>query len=373
MKKYLEKGFLISLILIPFVCTLSCSGKSGAKPEVTARQISVAGEEVTSKIVKMVSPEENSGFKLHEPVKVVMEPTEKDKLPDSLKLFFDGNLMATMKASPWEYTINGNHTITTGRKSLKVTAFREGKQQNTITRFLIFYSDVIPEKYSYKVVNSYPHDREAFTQGLVYDGGRLFEGTGQKAGSSLREVELSTGKVIRQQNLDAALFGEGIAIFGDRIFQVTWEDKVGFVYDKASFNVINKIYYPTEGWGLATIDNKIAMSDGTNIISFYEPETFTAVRKIEVYDNKKKVDKLNELEYINGEIWANIWMTDLIARIDPASGKVLSYIDLKGLLPEKERQADTDVLNGIAFDSQGGRIFVTGKKWPWLYEIKIFK
>ncbi len=220
------------------------------------------------------------------------------------------------------------------------------------------------------MIHSYPHDSEAFTQGLVYDGGSLFEGTGQKAGSSLREVELATGKIIRQLNLDASLFGEGITIFRDRIYQVTWEEKVGFIYDKSSFKVINKIFYQTEGWGLTTIGDKIAMSDGTNIISFYEPETFTAVSKIEVYDNKKKVDNLNELEYINGEIWANIWMSDLIARIDPLSGKVLSYVDLKGILPDSKRDADTDVLNGIAFDSQKGRIFVTGKKWPLLFEIQ---
>ena len=152
--------------------------------------------------------------------------------------------------------------------------------------------------------------RSAFTQGLIYDNGALLEGTGQETGSTLREVELETGKVIRQHNLDASLFGEGITLYHDRIYQVTWQNKVGFVYDKSDFKLINKIYYSSEGWGLTTVNDKIVMSDGTNVLYFYEPEMFTVVSKIEVYDNEKKVDKLNELEYINGEIWANIWMTD---------------------------------------------------------------
>jgi glutamine cyclotransferase len=236
---------------------------------------------------------------------------------------------------------------------------------------MIIYSDIIPQKNGYKVIHTYPHDREAFTQGLVYDKGLLFEGTGEKATSSLREVELETGKVLRQQNLDASLFGEGIALYQDRIYEVTWQSKVGFVYDKSTFKVINKIFYPTEGWGLTTIDDTIVMSDGTNVLYFYEPKMFTVVSRLEVYDNEHKVDSLNELEYINGEIWANIWMNDHIVRIDPLSGKVLGYINFKGILPESERNSTTDVLNGIAYDPDSKRIFVTGKRWPKLYEIKL--
>jgi glutamine cyclotransferase len=236
---------------------------------------------------------------------------------------------------------------------------------------MIIYSDEAPKRYGYKVVKSYPHNRDAFIQGLVYDNGLFFEGTGQQTGSSLREVELATGKVMRQHNLDPSLFGEGITLYRDHIYQVTWENKVGFVYDKSTFSLIKKIYYGTQGWGLTTINDRIVMSDGTNVLYLLEPESFTVVSRIEVYDDKEKIDSLNELEYINGEIWANIWMSDLIARIDPQSGKVNGYINLKGILPESERLSDTDVLNGIAYDKEGGRIFVTGKRWPKLYEIKI--
>jgi len=184
-------------------------------------------------------------------------------------------------------------------------------------------------------------------------------------------VELNTGKVIRQHDLDESLFGEGIALYHDRLYEVTWQNKVGFIYNKSDFKVINKIHYPTEGWGLTTMNDRIVMSDGSNILYFYEPDMFTLISKIEVYDNEKRRDSLNELEYINGEIWANIWESDHIARIDPVSGKVLGYIDLKGILPSSDRDAETDVLNGIAYDSKGKRVFVTGKRWPKLYEIQV--
>jgi glutaminyl-peptide cyclotransferase len=292
-------------------------------------------------------------------------------VPDSVSMFFNGKYVTTLKSSPWEYTIPSALTLTTGRKSLKVNAYKGGRLQNNATLFIIIFSDIIPARNSYRVLHTYPHDRSAFTQGLVYDNGVLFEGTGQESSSSLREVELTTGKVIRQHNLDDALFGEGITLYHDLIYEVTWKNKTGFVYNKSDFKLINKIYYQTEGWGLTTVNDKIVMSDGSNILYFYEPEMFTVVSKIEVYDNVKKVDNLNELEYINGEIWANIWMTDLIARIDPVSGKVLAYIDLKDILPKSDRDADTDVLNGIAYDAAGKRIFVTGKRWPKLFEIKI--
>ena len=361
--------FFAGLLLITW--TLSCSGLPGKKTENKVSPVSVSDPEASGKLIKMIFPEENSGFRLNDPVKVILEPEGKNKLPDSVLVFFNGKAVTTLKSEPWEYSVPPVFTVTTGRKSLKVTAYRNGRQQNTVTRFLIIYSDKVPEKNGYKVIHTYPHSRDAFTQGLVYDNGVLFEGTGQESGSSLREVELETGSVIRQHNLDASFFGEGIALYGDRIFQVTWRNKVGFVYEKSTFKVKNRIYYPTEGWGLTTIDDKIVMSDGTNMLYFFDPESFTVVSRVEVYDNEHKVDSLNELEYINGEIWANIWMNDHIARIDPISGKVIAYINLKGILPESEKNPDTDVLNGIAYDKPGNRIFVTGKKWPRLYEIRL--
>ena len=361
----------ILFILFQVTWTNSCSGPPGGKSNTVAPSVTASGDAAPVKLIKLTAPKENTSFRLKEPVKVVLDILDKDILPDSVLVSFDGTVVSTLKSAPWEYSIPPLHIVTTGRKSLKVTAYRDGRSQKPVTHFVVVYSDIAPKRYGYNVVHTYPHDIEAFTQGLLYDKGVLFEGTGQKNGSSLREVELKTGKVTRQHNLDPLLFGEGITLYRDRIYQVTWEDKVGFIYDKATFNVINKIFYSTQGWGLTTVNDKIVMSDGSNVLAFYEPDMFTIVSRIEVYDNKKKVDSLNELEYINGEIWANIWMSDLVARIDPVSGKVLGYIDLKGILPESDRPLEHDVLNGIAWDKEENRIFVTGKRWPKLFEIRV--
>ncbi len=365
-------GYLIIiLMLLPATWSNSCTVRPVKKPEEKIPSVRLAENPPAIRLVKLTAPEENKTFRLKEPVRVMLDIVHNDKLPDSVIISFDGRQAAVLTSAPWEYTIPSSFTVLTGRKSLKVTAYRGGRSQAPMTRFLVIYSDIAPKMYGYKVVHSYPHDVEAFTQGLFYDQGVLYEGTGQKTGSSLREVELRTGRVIMQHNLDPSLFGEGITLYHDRIYQVTWENKVGFIYDKATFNVINKIYYSTQGWGLTTINDNIVMSDGSNIIAFYEPEMFTMVSRIEVYDNEKKVDSINELEYINGEIWANIWMSDLIARIDPQSGKVLGYINMQGILPDADKTPETDVLNGIAWDKEGKRIFVTGKRWPKLFEITI--
>ena len=351
---------------------ISCSGRpekmsSGAGKTVAA----TSGEVASARLIKMEFPAENSEFRLNDQVRIVISPEGDNRIIDSVKIYFDGKEVSTLNTGETEFTVPPSLLMTTGRKSVKAVAF-SNKATQTITRFVVVFSDIVPRKHGYKVVHSYYHDNDAFTQGLFFDGGLLYEGTGQEAGSSLREVELGTGKVLRQLNLDPSLFGEGITLFNGRIFQVTWRNKVGFVYDKASFSVIKRIYFQTEGWGLATVEKRIVMSDGSNVLYFFDPEMFNVVSRIEVYDNEKKVDQLNELEYINGEIWANIWQSDLIARIDPVSGRVNSYIDLSSLFPEPERREfSADVLNGIAYDAAGKRIFVTGKRWPKLYEISI--
>ena len=252
MKTDCQKYLIAFSVLILITWTLSCSGRSGKLKETTIQPVTAVTEEAYSKLIKIISPEENTGFKLYQPVKVILALEDKKSVPDSVVIYFNGNFVTNIKSEPWEYTIPSSFTVSTGRKSLKVTAYKGGKQQNTITRFMIIYSDIVPKKYSYKVIHTYPHNRDAFTQGLVYDNGVLFEGTGQETGSTLREVELETGKVIRQHNIDESLFGEGITLCHDRIYQVTWKSKVGFVYNKSDFKLINKIYYPTEGWGLTT-------------------------------------------------------------------------------------------------------------------------
>lgn len=225
--------------------------------------------------------------------------------------------------------------------------------------------------YGYKIVNTYPHDRAAFTQGLAFENGYLYEGTGRLGQSSLRRVELKTGKVVRLLRLSPRVFGEGIALYGNRIIQATWKSQVAFVFDKDSFQFLKVLRYSTEGWGLTYDGEHIIMSDGTPTLHFYDPSTFQEVRAFEVRDDKGPVAMLNELEYVNGEIYANVWLTERIARIDARTGQIVGWIDLSGLLSAAEQTEAVDVLNGIAYDAANKRLFVTGKLWPKLFEIEL--
>jgi glutamine cyclotransferase len=226
-------------------------------------------------------------------------------------------------------------------------------------------------KVGYDVVASYPHDPEAYTQGLVWHDGGFFESTGLYQHSTLRRVEFPSGKVVRSISLAPDLFAEGLALADDRLIQLTWKSGRGFVYEMGSFKLLREFSYDTEGWGLTYDGKNLIMSDGSSSLFYLDPNTFRAVKRLDVTMNGSPLENLNELEYFNGEIWSNVWMTDVIVRIDPESGKVSSYLDMKGLLPANQRRDSDDVLNGIAYDSGSGRIFVGGKRWPLLFEIKL--
>ncbi|MCB9087385.1 MAG: glutaminyl-peptide cyclotransferase [Calditrichae bacterium] len=227
--------------------------------------------------------------------------------------------------------------------------------------------------YSYKIVNIYPHDTGAFTQGLVYADGVLYEGTGQKGESSIRKVDIKTGTVLQFHQLPSQYFGEGVAVYGDRIVQLTWQSNTGFIYDRNSFLPMEQFYYASEGWGLTHDGERLIMSDGTSMIYFLDPLTFEEIGSLKVQDDGKPVEHLNELEFINGEVYANVWPGDSIVIFSPQSGAVTGWIDLSGLLNSRERQARTDVLNGIAYDAENRRLFVTGKYWPKLFEIELVR
>lgn len=224
--------------------------------------------------------------------------------------------------------------------------------------------------YGYSVVNVYPHDTTAFTQGLVYDAGRLFESTGRYGASTLREVELETGSVVRSHDLSSQYWGEGIAVIDTQIVQLTWKSNIGFVYGKESFTQLSTFGYPSEGWGIAYDGQRLVMSDGTPTLRFLDPTTFAEMSRVSVQADSLLVAGLNELEFVEGEIYANVWLTDRIAIITPETGRVRAWIDLAELLPAEDRPS-ADVLNGIAYDDAGDRLFVTGKFWPSLFEIEL--
>ncbi len=227
------------------------------------------------------------------------------------------------------------------------------------------------QTYTYQISNAYPHDPTAFTQGLIFYQGALYESTGLNGQSSIRKVDLQTGQVIGKYDVPAQYFGEGLTILKGRAFQLTWQSQRGFIYDPDSFQLLGTFDYSGEGWGLTHDGRSLIMSDGSNQIRFLDPENFQTQRIVSVFDGSRRIELLNELEYIRGEIYANVWQSDKIARIDPRSGRVDSWIDLSGLLPPEDRTRHVDVLNGIAYDQNNDRLFVTGKLWPKLFEIKI--
>jgi glutamine cyclotransferase len=256
--------------------------------------------------------------------------------------------------------------------------------------------------YTYEVVKTYPHDPKAFTQGLIFHDGSLYESTGQEGKSSVRKVELETGKVAQKHDVPPEMFAEGLALLGDKLYQITWQDKLAFEYSLADLKLLREMSYSGEGWGLTSDGTNLIMSDGTHILRFVDPQSFKTVRSLAVFQTAgKPLFLLNELEWIKGEIWANIWHSEqtetstmqgrmpnigrpnVIARIDPASGNVIGWIDLSGISPDDQPKMSGDMeeysgdpkaentLNGIAYDEAGDRIFVTGKNWKKLYEIKI--
>ena len=274
-------------------------------------------------------------------------------------------------------TININN-YKLGKHHVTALVFYEDKTEK-VSKPVYFMADSGPELYTYKIINTYPHDKDAYTQGLEFKDGFLYESTGRNGSSFIRKVELETGKALQQKDLDSAYFGEGITIFNNKIYQLTWQSGIGIVYDLKTFEKEKEFKYTKsrEGWGLTHNGKQLIKSDGTERIWFLNPETLIEESYIEAYTNKQKVEKLNELEFINGKIYANIWQKNSILIVNPTTGKVEGVADLISLkdkiLQEQNLTDDDDVLNGIAFDEENNRLFVTGKHWSKLYEIVLIK
>lgn len=353
MKKVLFLAIALSLIIT------SCKKESKHMP----RQTSLQQEIKASFKIQGKKNVVRSG----EQVKVVFRA--EDKI-DSVEFFVNDSLLMSGTEQEQTITIATERLNHYGLNYIKARVYKGGKISTLTDRFVLFPSHE-PQWYTYKIKKIYPHDTHAYTQGLVYQDNILYESTGLKGESSIRKVRLETGEVIQSYTIDPNVFGEGIALWGDSIVQITWQSHRGFVYDKHSFQKLGEFYYSTEGWGLTHDGKNLIMSDGTNHLYFLNPQTFAVIKTIEVYDNKGPVSLLNELEYINGLIYANIYTKDIIAIINPESGMVEAYIDMKGLLLPSDRKPGTDVLNGIAYDQKGARLFVTGKNWPKLFWIEL--
>jgi glutamine cyclotransferase len=234
-------------------------------------------------------------------------------------------------------------------------------------------TDTAPTRFTYTVINTWPHATAAFTQGLVFYEGHLLESTGLKGESTLRSVDLTTGRVEKTVSLPSEYFAEGLAVIGNRAYQLTWQNHQGFIYDTHSFRREGEFAYEGEGWGLTSDGKWLILSDGTDQLRFLDPTTFQVIRIVHVTAAGVSITRINELEWVKGEIFANVWLTNAIIRIDPENGNVRGIIDFSRLLPTELRQSGTDVLNGIAYDSDHDRLFITGKRWPALFEVRLIE
>ncbi len=368
-----EMKKILSLLFLFFLLYACRSGNDAASGD-NGRQVRPVAAKKTSTLLE---PAAGLSLAAGEDIPLRLEVPDTVQL-DSVQLFLDGKLLFTLVAGSGFRSGEAVEALIPtagfklGKKSLRMKLFFPGGSSENQVRSIFLLAGTEATQYTYRVEKIYVHDVKAFTQGLQYVDGWLYEGTGDYGSSSLRKVELESGKVEKVRDLDSQLFGEGITVLGERIYQLTYKSQVGFIYDKESFEELQKIYYQNkEGWGLTHNGSELIMSDGTHVIYFLDPEMFTVNRQIEVYDHKGRADSLNELEYIDGKIWANRYYSDEIVIIDPETGTVEGRINLKGLLKAEDRKPSTDVLNGIAWDAEGKRLFVTGKRWPKLFHISL--
>ena len=322
-----------------------------------------------------ISPEAGTTFKAGNVIKIKVG-LPADLKPDSIVYLMEANRLRVATDTP-AISIKTD-TVPLGIRVITAKVYKNGKSQDINTNILLLAAKP-PEMYTYKVEKTYPHDTSSYTEGLQYADGIFYESTGDYRHSTIRKVDPATGKAIMATKLDKKYFGEGLSVIGDKVIQLTWREKVGFVYDKNTLKLLNTFIYNTgvEGWGMCFDGNKLYTDDSTNRIWFLNKNTYQQTGYIDVCDDKGQIDSLNELEFINGKLYANVYQTDNILVINPETGAVEQKIDMKNLYPESERPTDRDwgnnVLNGIAYDAQTKRIFVTGKKWPKMYQVKFIK
>lgn len=365
--------YLIVLLVFSLgIFSCSSSPKKKTKNTEINEHTTTSSEVNYVRSVKILSPKKHAVVRMNDKISLDFD-IKGDQKTDSLEIFIDGNRVKTLLKAPFtcSYSFSCGRV---GDRQIKAIAYH-GKDSRglAVTRVTVLPSKA-PISRKFSVVKTYMHDTSAYTQGLVFHKGFLYEGTGQTGESCIKKIDLKDNRLIAELDIDKKLFGEGIAIFNDKIIQLTWTSGRGFVYDINSFSLESEFHYSTQGWGITTIDDKLVMSDGSNKLYFIDPVSFNVLSELEIYDNKGAVKMLNELEYINGMIYANVWMTNRIVMIDPSTGIVKEDLFLNGLLSKSEQNElkdGDDVLNGIAYDEQTNRLFVTGKRWPKLFHIKL--
>ncbi|MBI1183456.1 glutaminyl-peptide cyclotransferase [bacterium] len=360
MKKFFQ---LVAILVVWAAC--SPDNKTNHKQNKSAE----------TKIAHLKSPINNQMVSRGDKLPLVLEvkANGKDQIDSAIVFVNDKRLTAIDLSSDTFYLKAG--ILPTGRVKLIVNCYLKGGAQENKLAMLKVLSGTKPKKYGFKVLKTHPHNINSYTQGLLYHNGFLYESTGQKGLSKLMKIDIASGEALQEVALDDAFFGEGLALLNEQLYQLTWQANQGFVYDLESFEMKGNFGYTGEGWGLTSYKGQLVMSNGSNEISFINPQTFQVERTIAVMDNMGEVRKLNELEMVEGEIWANYYEYNVftIVRINPENGEVLGYIDLKDILDKDDMHVNIDVLNGIAYDPVTKTIYVTGKNYPHLYEIEVFE
>ncbi len=363
-------SFRIAILCISILVLFACNGEGTRAVRSGHNNRKTAPE---ARHLQLVSPGFMEKIPTGQTFSIRMEWIDSIKHIDSTIIFFDSRPLIFLGEDLLTASISLKG-ILPGIKNLRaVVHLNSGKVESYSSQIEVL-SDIVPDRYAFRVIKEFPHDKRAFTQGFEYHEGYFYEGTGQYGESSVRKTEMLTGQVLMARTISSEFFGEGITIFNDNIYQVTYRSQLGFVYNLRTFELIRKIYYQNiEAWGLANNGEEVILSDGTNIIYFMDPQYFSVNRKIEVMDHNGQVVAINELEWIDNKIWGNRYLTDEIVIIDPESGRVEGKIDLTGILKPEDKHSRIDVLNGIAWDKEGRRLFVTGKYWPKIFQIELIK
>lgn len=363
--------YFIYLFCLVFLC--SCGGNRAKQPQKeTAVDMPKRDEVKYVNSLKFITPAKDGVYSFGDELVVEFESKDRFAL-DSSVVYLDGKEVARLGKDERRAVLAvGEDKV--GARTVKVIAWHPENKRGILTTTVRVKPAAAPVKCSYEVVKVYDHDPQAYTQGLIYHDGYMYEGTGQFGESSIRKIDMANGKILSVLNIDSQYFGEGITIFGDKIYQITWRSRIGFIYDLKTFSMESSFTYNSEGWGITTVDDYLIMSDGSHKLYHIAPSTFNIIKEVEVYDHNGMVPQLNELEYIDGLVWANVWLTDRIVAIDPESGAVKYELDLSDLLPAADRAKlddDDDVLNGIAWNPEKKTFYVTGKRWQKLFEIKV--
>jgi len=353
-----QTTFPLILVCCLFIIFLSCSNKSSKSRKPVS---SIA-----------IQPSKHN-YVFGEKVSINVKTKVKNGEIESIKVFYKNELLKESKEL--DFTVEGIEINAMGNNSFKVEAIKTDGLKNTQSKTILAFSDIIPEKFTYKTINIYPHSKNYYTEGLEFYNGYIYEGTGENGSSGIHKVNLTSGNAVQSVELGDKYFGEGITILNNKIYQLTYKDKKGFIYDLNSFALIDSFLFNSstnEGWGLTNDGKNLIMSDGSQFLFFLNPNDFSVVKQIEVGNNKTIYKNVNELEFIDGKIYANIYTTELIVEIETETGRILSEISFPEMIKMYHNQKDRiDFMNGIAYDDKNDRLFVTGKLWPKLFEIKL--